>query len=48
MSTGLGIKLLGWDLDINMNPAFFNNGIAAVTGNATAGWGIDWALTYDW
>ena len=48
VSTGLGIKLLGWDLDINMNPAFFNNGIAAVTGNATAGWGIDWALTYDW
>lgn len=48
VSTGLGIKLLGWNLDVNMNPAFFNNGVAAVTGNATPGWGIDWALLYEW
>ncbi len=57
VSTGFGIKLMGWDLDLNVNPAFFNNGIAAVTGNATgapansapgAGWAIDWALGYDW
>ncbi len=57
VSTGFGIKLMGWDLDLNVNPAFFNNGIAVVTGNATgapagsapgAGWAIDWALGYDW
>jgi len=48
VSTGLGIKMMGWDLDVNMNPAFFNNGPFAVTGNATGGFGIDFALGYDW
>ena len=48
VSTGFGIKLMGWDLDLDINPAFFNNGINAVTGNATPGWALNWALGYDW
>lgn len=48
VSTGFGIKLMGWDLDLNINPAFFNNGIQAVSGNATPGWAVDWALGYNW
>ncbi len=57
VSTGFGIKLMGWDLDLDINPAFFNNGIAAVNGSPTgaptgapagAGWALNWALGYDW
>ena len=57
VSTGLGIKLMGWDLDLNINPAFFNNGLAVVNGQPTgapagaapgASWAMDWALGYDW
>lgn len=57
VSTGFGIKLMGWDLDLNVNPAFFNNGLAVVNGSPTgapagaapgAGWAMDWALGYDW
>lgn len=48
VSTGVGIKMMGWDLDVNMNPDFFNQGLHAVTGNPTGGWGIDFALGYDW
>ncbi|MSP91177.1 MAG: hypothetical protein EXR79_05150 [Myxococcales bacterium] len=48
VTTGVGIKMMGWDLDVNMKPDFFNNGIHAATGNPTGGWGLDWALGYDW
>lgn len=48
VTTGMGFKLMGWDLDVNVNPQFFNNGVYAVTGGATSGWGIDWALGYRW
>lgn len=48
VTTGMGFQLMGWTLDINVNPAFFNQGIAVATGNATAGWGVDWALYYKW
>lgn len=48
VTTGMGFQLLGWTLDINVNPQFFNNGPMVATGNATAGWGVDWALYYKW
>jgi hypothetical protein len=48
VTTGMGFQLLGWTLDINVNPQFFNNGPAIATGNGTAGWGVDWALYYKW
>lgn len=48
VTTGVGLKMMGWNLDVNMNPQFFNNGLYAVTGNATSGWGVDWALGYNW
>lgn len=48
VTTGVGFHLMGWDLDVNMNPSFFNNGVFAATGNATGGWGVDWALLYRW
>lgn len=48
VTTGVGFNLMGWDLDVNMNPAYFNNGVFAATGNATGGWGVDWALLYRW
>ena len=47
VTTGMGFQLLGWTLDINVNPQFFNNGIDAVTG-AGGVWGVDWALYYKW
>ncbi len=48
VTTGVGLKMMGWNLDVNMAPQFFNNGLYAVTGNPTSGWGIDWALGYNW
>ena len=48
VTTGVGFQLMGWDLDVNMNPSFFNTGVFAATGNATGGWGVDWALLYRW
>lgn len=48
VSTGMGIKLMGWQLDLNVNPQFFNNGLYAATGNATSPFALDFALGYDW
>lgn len=48
VTTGMGIKLMGWQLDLNVNPAFFNNGINAVSGNVTSPFAVDFALGYDW
>ena len=49
VSTGVGLKLMGWKLDLNVAPAFFNNGIYAVSGGTgTTPFAIDWALGYDW
>ena len=48
VTTGVGFQLMGWDLDVNMNPSYFNNGPFAATGNATSGWGTDWSLLYRW
>ena len=36
VSTGFGIKLMGWHLDLDIDPEFFNRGIYAVSGNSTA------------
>jgi hypothetical protein len=47
VTTGMGFNLMGWDLDVNVNPSYFNNGVFAATGTATA-WGVDWALLYRW
>ena len=48
VTTGFGFKLMGWQLDMNINPQFFNNGPYIVTGNATTPFGVDFALGYDW
>ncbi len=48
VTTGMGFKLMGWELDVNVDPTYYNNGIFAATGNATGGWGVDWALLYRW
>ncbi|MBM4344156.1 MAG: hypothetical protein FJ100_12375 [Deltaproteobacteria bacterium] len=48
VTTGMGFKLMGWQLDLNLNPNYYNNGLFAATGNATSGWGVDWALYYAW
>lgn len=45
---GAGFQLMGWNLDLNVNPAFINNGPQAVSGNSTAGFATDFALSYDW
>ena len=47
VTTGMGFKLMGWDLDLNVNPTFFNNGVYAVTGTPTP-FAVDWALGYRW
>lgn len=47
VTTGMGFNLMGWDLDVNVNPSYFNNGVFAATGTPTA-WGVDWALLYRW
>lgn len=48
VTTGMGFKLMGWDLDLNVNPSFFNNGVYAVTGADTKPFAVDWALSYRW
>jgi len=48
VTTGVGVKLRSWTIDVNMNPAWFNNGPHVATGNATGGWGIDFAAKYEW
>ncbi len=48
VTTGMGFKLMGWQLDVNVDPNYYNNGLFAATGNATGGWGVDWALYYAW
>lgn len=48
VTTGVGINLRGWTIDVNMNPMWFNNGPFLATGNATPGWGMDFAMMYKW
>ncbi len=48
VTTGVGVKLRSWTIDVNMNPLWFNNGPFLATGNATAGWGVDFAAKYEW
>jgi hypothetical protein len=48
LSTGVGFKLKEWTLDMNVNPSVFNNGVYAVTGNATPTFAYDFALNYKW
>jgi len=49
VTTGMGFKLMGWQLDMNVDPLFFNNGPYAVTGNPTGPrFAVDFALGYDW
>lgn len=48
LTTGLGISLRGWQIDLNVNPTFYNNGIFAVSGAPTAGYAADFAIVYDW
>lgn len=48
VTTGMGFNLMGWMLDVNVDPNYYNNGLFAATGNATSGWGVDWALHYAW
>jgi hypothetical protein len=48
VSTGVGFNLKEWVLDLNVNPAFFNNGPHALTGVATNPFAVDFALTYKW
>ena len=48
VTTGMGFKLIGWELDVNVDPTFFNKGINAITGETTPNWGVDWALLYRW
>lgn len=48
ITTGVGIKLSEWRLDLNVNPTFYNNGVYAVTGNTTAPFAVDFALGYEW
>ena len=48
VTTGFGFKLMGWYLDMNINPMFFNNGPYIISGNATTPFAVDFALGYDW
>ena len=48
VTTGMGFKLMGWEMDVNVDPTYYNNGIFAATGNPTGSWGVDWALLYRW
>ena len=48
LTTGLGISLRGWQIDLNVNPTFFNNNIFAVSGVATTPYAVDFAIVYDW
>ena len=48
VTTGFGIALRGWQIDLNVTPQFFNNGIFAATGAATGGFAADFAIVYDW
>ncbi|MCO4759976.1 MAG: hypothetical protein KC502_00610 [Myxococcales bacterium] len=48
VTTGFGINLRGWQIDLNVTPSFFNNGVFAVTGAPTAGFAADFAIVYDW
>jgi hypothetical protein len=47
VTTGMGFRLQDWELDVNVNPQFFQNGLYAVNGVPTP-FGIDWALRYRW
>ncbi len=48
LTTGLGISLRGWQIDLNVNPTFFNNNLFAVSGVATSPYAVDFAIVYDW
>jgi hypothetical protein len=48
VTTGLGISLRGWQIDLNLNPSFFNNGVFAVSGAPTSPYAFDFAIVYDW
>jgi len=48
VTTGFGINLRGWQIDLNVTPQFFNNGVFAVTGAGTGGFAADFAIVYDW
>lgn len=48
VTTGFGIALRGWQIDLNVTPQYFNNGIFAATGAATGGFAADFAIVYDW
>ncbi|HAN30824.1 MAG TPA: hypothetical protein DCQ06_04435, partial [Myxococcales bacterium] len=38
----------GWKIDLNVNPAFFNNGPNLLTGNTTQNFAVDFAMVYAW
>ncbi len=48
LTTGFGISVRGWQLDLNVNPLFFNNNFFAVSGVATPAYAFDFAMVYDW
>jgi len=48
VTTGLGIQLRGWTIDLNVTPTFWNNGVFAINGAATTPFAIDFAMVYDW
>ncbi len=48
LTTGFGISVRGWQLDLNVNPLFFNNNFFAVSGVATSAYAFDFAMVYDW
>ncbi|GEM_PF-3454772 len=48
LTTGFGISLRGWTIDLNVNPDFFNNNVYAVSGSATGNFGLDFAILYEW
>lgn len=48
LTTGFGISLRGWQIDLNVTPTFFNNNIFAISGAPTAGHTVDFAILYDW
>lgn len=48
VTTGLGISLRGWQIDLNLTPSFFNNGVFAISGAPTTPFAADFAIVYDW
>jgi hypothetical protein len=48
VTTGFGIQMRGWTLDLNVNPSFFNNNVFAISGVATSPFAVDFAMVYDW